>query len=171
MTVLFSTPPPSRDLYTSHLSNTKGHGIKSFKKRKRKKNEPVLRQVPSVWQMRSSSFIAPTLRRFVSTGALQEKRNRLSMRPRSVSLASSHGVQVVTFLASEHEWTLQVWYSTPQPEQSVPPCCGGGLSHRLNRERNPPPHDAVHSLQSPQSDHWPSIGGIDLTGHGGLLGQ
>ena len=142
-----------------------------IQKAKNLKCLPVLMQVSSLWQMRSSSFTAPTLSRFMSTGALHEKRNRRSIRPRSVSLARSQGVQDVTFLASEHVCKLHVWYSTPQPEQSAPPCCGGGLSQRLKRERKPPPQEAVHSLQSPQSDHWPSTGGTLLTGQGGLLGQ
>lgn len=52
-----------------------------------------------------------------------------------------------------------------------PPFCGYGLLQLRERERKPPPHEAVHSVHSPHSDHWPSIGGELLTGQGGLLGQ
>ena len=51
---------------------------------------------------------------------------------------------------------LQGRVSSGFPEQSFPPCLGGGLVQVLERVWNPPPHDLEHSPQSLHSDHFPS---------------
>ena len=53
-------------------------------------------------------------------------------------------------------WSLQVYVSSVVPAQCLPPFCGSGLVHVLLRVLVPPPHVAVHTDQSLQSDQPPS---------------
>lgn len=57
-------------------------------------------------------------------------------------------VQATLHVNTPGQWfVLQLMTSVPRPSQKLPSPTGAGLSHSLLRERTPPPHDLVHSVQ------------------------
>ena len=55
-----------------------------------------------------------------------------------------------------HGFSLQYRVCTSDPEQSLPPNAGGGLSQVLNRSCIPPPHESEQDPHKPHCDHLPS---------------
>lgn len=70
-----------------------------------------------------------------------------------------------TCIPGGHGSWLHVWRSPLWPWHVFPPHCGMGLVQVRTRVWVPPPHVAVHWLQSNQDDQYPSMGGQSCVLH------